>query len=76
LCSSKVCRVIIIKHAPELVVSGLDKVIGAPEDYNKNLEKGRFPTDLDLTIPRKRTSSIGNLEDALESIDLSEEKHG
>jgi hypothetical protein len=51
-------------------------VIGAPEDYNKNLEKGRFPTDLDLTIPRKRTSSIGNLEDALESIDLSEEKHG
>ncbi len=58
------------------MATGLDKVIGAPEDYNKNLEKGRFPTDINLTIPRKRTSSIGNLEDALESIDLSEEKPG
>jgi hypothetical protein len=61
---------LIIKQAPELVASGLDKAIGAPEDYNKNLDKDRFP-NVDLTIPSNRKSSINDLEDALDGIDLS-----
>jgi hypothetical protein len=65
--------VLIIKQAPGLVASGLEKAIGAPEDYNKNLDKGRFP-DLDLTIPSNKENSGSQIKDALESIDISEDK--
>lgn len=68
--------VLIIKQAPDLVATGLEKAIGAPEDYNKNLDKGRFPTDLDLKIPVRRTSSVADLEEALEGIDLSDDRPG
>lgn len=65
---------LIIKQAPQLVASGIEKAIGAPEDYNKNLDGGRFPDDLDITIPTKQQSSGPHIEDALESIDISDDK--
>jgi len=46
--------VLILKQAPELIASGLDQAIGAPEDYNKNLDNNRFPTDVDVSVPAKR----------------------
>ena len=58
------------------MTSGLDKPIGAPEDYNKNLDKNRFPSDIDITVPKKRSSSVGNLEEDFEGIDLGDDNLG
>lgn len=53
--------------------TGLTKAIGAPEDYNKNLDKGNFPMNTDLRIPgRRQSEEAGSIEDALEGIELSD----
>ena len=41
-------------------------MIGSPEDYNKNVEKGHFPPNTDLTIP----SDIDGVLEDLDGISL------
>ena len=65
---------LIIKHAVELVATDLASAIGAPEDYNKNLEKGRFPDNTDITIPSDKRQSSAPIEDKMDNINLSEKK--
>ena len=68
------CSVLIIKYPPELVQSELTKAIGLPEDYNKNVDKNNFPTSTDLRIPgQAHASEIGNIEDGLSGIEISED---
>jgi hypothetical protein len=67
-------RVLIIKHAVELVATDLTAAIGAPEDYNKNLEKGRFPDNTDITIPSDKRQSSAPIEVKMDNINLSEKK--
>lgn len=60
-----------MKAAVELVQSDLKKDIGAPEDYNKNLDKNNFPVSTDIRIPANRSSML-SIGEALEDLDLVE----
>ena len=45
-------RVLVLKEAPEVIYTGLTKVIGKPKELEKNLEVPKaFENDYDLTIP-------------------------
>jgi hypothetical protein len=62
-----------MKVASDLVTGGLQSAIGDPQDYNKNLESKRFPDNIDITVP-ERKSSGSHIEDKLDNINLSEKK--
>lgn len=47
--------VLILKNAVDVIVTGLKRVIGSPEDYAQNATSGTFPTHFDLRIPTEES---------------------
>ena len=42
----------ILRHAPTIYGKDIEKVIGAPQDYNTNKQNEEFPDSYDLKLPR------------------------
>lgn len=40
-----------MRSTPQIYCKDLEKVIGAPQDYNKNKESDQFPESYDLRLP-------------------------
>ncbi len=47
----RLCSVIVLRTLPEIYGKSLEKVIGAPHDYNKNKENDQFADSYDLRLP-------------------------
>ena len=48
-------RILIFKEAPNVVYSGVTKVLGSPKDFEKNSENEFNSTEVDLSIPIEET---------------------
>ena len=78
--------VFILRSTFEVIYTGLRRLIGSPQDYQKNREEGNFPTNHDLSVPVEEThqrrarsgpnesSEEENYADALEGLDDMELK--
>ncbi len=70
--------VLLITTMVEVLYTGLNRTIGAPQDYLKNRDESNFPSHYDLRIPVEetneagRSSDIGSLGDCLSNLNLNE----
>jgi len=69
----------VLKQSPEIFGKHLNREIGSPTDYQKNLESGEFPSSYDLRIPASGSSNNDDLDDndlagALGDMDLGAAK--
>lgn len=47
---------LVFKEVPEVIYTGLNKVIGKPRDHQKNVEEPEyFSSDIDTSIPVEET---------------------
>ncbi len=50
------CRVLVFKEVPEILYTGLSKVIGQPRDHQRNIEEPEyFNSDISISIPVEDT---------------------
>ena len=60
----KYCRVLVFKEPPQLVYTGLNKVIGKPRELEKNLEElAYFDSEIDIKIPLDETNEYNKHEE-------------
>ena len=67
----------VLKNVPEIFGKHLNREIGSPQDYSKNLEAGEFANSYDLNIPRAETGDDLNDDDlagALGEMDLRDSR--
>lgn len=49
-------RVFVFKEPPELIYTGLTKILGKPREFEKNLEETEyFDSDINVSVPIEET---------------------
>ena len=49
-------QVLVLRNTFDVIYTGLRRLVGAPQEYQKNKESNNFPTNYELAIPVEETN--------------------